>query len=182
MNYDDFKKSLNEGKKYFYLVINKKEFYQIADSIEDCLKSFKTVNDIIEISANDYERAVFGFVKPMKQDFYTLKSKSKAKTTSIPKTQWGVHIGHCCKKHGCKYGNTDCPVNLGIVKQQYPCEYDEFGDNCFKPKFSDLEIKSGYIFTQEELDAYTRDIINLTLKKENKPKGGYLFGYIPFEN
>ena len=35
----------------------------------------------------------------------------------------GVHIGHCCKWHGCKYGNLDCPVASGEVKQEYLCEY-----------------------------------------------------------
>jgi hypothetical protein len=35
---------------------------------------------------------------------------------------YGVHIEHCCKKHGCKYGNKDCPVINGIAEQKYPCE------------------------------------------------------------
>jgi hypothetical protein len=34
----------------------------------------------------------------------------------------GVHATHCCKQHGCKYGDEDCPVVLGEVKQVYPCE------------------------------------------------------------
>ena len=34
----------------------------------------------------------------------------------------GVHRTHCCKIHGCKYGDDDCPVVLGIVKQDHPCE------------------------------------------------------------
>lgn len=37
----------------------------------------------------------------------------------------GVHATHCCKEHGCKYGDEDCPVYLGIIKQEYPCEYCE---------------------------------------------------------
>ena len=35
----------------------------------------------------------------------------------------GVHASHCCKWHGCKYGDDDCPVVLGQVEQEYPCEY-----------------------------------------------------------
>lgn len=35
---------------------------------------------------------------------------------------YGVHITHCCKWHGCKYGDPDCPVVVGIVKQEYLCE------------------------------------------------------------
>lgn len=35
----------------------------------------------------------------------------------------GVHMGHCCADHGCKYGDEDCPVaGLRIVQQSYPCE------------------------------------------------------------
>lgn len=36
--------------------------------------------------------------------------------------KYGVHITHCCVKHGCKYGDKDCPVVLEIVKQEYICE------------------------------------------------------------
>lgn len=35
----------------------------------------------------------------------------------------GVHAAHCCKWHGCKYGDPDCPVVKGEVEQEYPCEY-----------------------------------------------------------
>ena len=34
----------------------------------------------------------------------------------------GVHAAHCCKWHGCKYGDLDCPVANGEVEQEYPCE------------------------------------------------------------
>jgi len=43
--------------------------------------------------------------------------------TTIPKDRWGTHATHCCTIHGCKYGHVDCPVELGLVKQEYPCEY-----------------------------------------------------------
>lgn len=36
--------------------------------------------------------------------------------------QAGVHAAHCCSRHGCKYGNAECPVARGAVKQDYPCE------------------------------------------------------------
>ena len=35
----------------------------------------------------------------------------------------GVHAAHCCKWHGCKYGDPDCPVVNGEVEQEYLCEY-----------------------------------------------------------
>ena len=34
----------------------------------------------------------------------------------------GVHETHCCVVHGCKYGDEDCPVVLGKIKQKYICE------------------------------------------------------------
>lgn len=35
----------------------------------------------------------------------------------------GVHAAHCCKAHGCKYGeDITCPVANGQVKQKYLCE------------------------------------------------------------
>lgn len=33
-----------------------------------------------------------------------------------------VHGFHCCKEHGCKYGDADCPVWQGTEEQAYPCE------------------------------------------------------------
>jgi hypothetical protein len=35
---------------------------------------------------------------------------------------FGVHRTHCCIKHGCKYGDKDCPVVEGKIKQDYICE------------------------------------------------------------
>lgn len=34
----------------------------------------------------------------------------------------GVHASHCCKQHGCKYSDEDCPVESGAVAQMYACE------------------------------------------------------------
>jgi hypothetical protein len=50
----------------------------------------------------------------------------------IPKEKWGVHKMHCCSKHGCKYGDRDCPVVNHLIDQEYPCadcseEKDSFG-------------------------------------------------------
>jgi len=33
-----------------------------------------------------------------------------------------VHTEHCCVDHGCKYCDDNCPVELGLKKQSYPCE------------------------------------------------------------
>lgn len=49
----------------------------------------------------------------------------------VDKSKWGVHRTHCCKKHGCKYGNDDCPVELSIIEQDYPCMDNNINDPCF---------------------------------------------------
>lgn len=36
--------------------------------------------------------------------------------------KYGVHITHCCLKDGCKYGDEDCPVALGLLEQSGKCE------------------------------------------------------------
>lgn len=41
----------------------------------------------------------------------------------MDKSKWGVHQTHCCKFHGCKYGEPDCPVVKGLIQQYYLCEY-----------------------------------------------------------
>lgn len=33
-----------------------------------------------------------------------------------------VHKTHCCSVHGCKYGDDDCPVAAGTIKQDSLCE------------------------------------------------------------
>lgn len=41
----------------------------------------------------------------------------------------GVHEGHCCKWHGCKYADADCPVEFGKAVQEHPCiECDDLWD------------------------------------------------------
>lgn len=33
-----------------------------------------------------------------------------------------VHTRHCCAKHGCKYGSSNCSVVNGEKEQEFPCE------------------------------------------------------------
>lgn len=47
----------------------------------------------------------------------------------------GVHESHCCIRHGCKYGEEDCPVVSGEIKQLYDCEacgFDEEDYDIYK--------------------------------------------------
>ena len=81
------------------------------------------------------------------------------KTTKIPKEDWGVHETHCCLKHGCKYGYNDCPVELGLIKQRYACEFGDDPDDtgCFNPHLNLVETKA-YVFTKEELITFLREV------------------------
>lgn len=80
--------------------------------------------------------------------------------SSVPKEKWGVHEAHCCKKHGCKYGDEDCPIVLGHAKQRYTC--DDGYDDCFR---EDVELKTqeGYFFTPDQLNEYTANVIKQAL-------------------
>lgn len=49
------------------------------------------------------------------------------KATMSTRTFKSVHDSHCCKKHGCKYGDNNCPVVYGDEQGIYCecCESDE---------------------------------------------------------
>jgi hypothetical protein len=40
----------------------------------------------------------------------------------LPIRQFEIHASHCCLEHGCKYGDNNCPVVTGEIKQKYECE------------------------------------------------------------
>lgn len=56
--------------------------------------------------------------------------------------KYGAHPTHCCAQHGCKYGDADCPVEMEIVEQVYPCE------DCSSPE----ELAEEIAELQEELE------------------------------
>lgn len=39
------------------------------------------------------------------------------------KSNLDVHTRHCCRVHGCKYGDSDCPVWLCYKVQESACYY-----------------------------------------------------------
>jgi len=48
------------------------------------------------------------------------------------------HATHCCIIHGCKYGESDCPVAAGIEPQKHPCRtcgemYEEYKEASIGP-------------------------------------------------
>lgn len=48
-------------------------------------------------------------------------------TTKAKEINVGVHVHHCCNRHGCKYGDgANCPVEAKSVPGLYSCEQCDF--------------------------------------------------------
>lgn len=61
-----------------------------------------------------------------------------------------VHAAHCCKIHGCKYGNVGCPVVLGEIESIYKCEDCEDGLDQIDPVTQSInELKQEIIKLQK---------------------------------
>lgn len=61
---------------------------------------------------------------------------------------YAVHVSHCCKWHGCKYGEPNCPIVLSKTKQAYLCEwcYEELNNEyCYRQKLKDIEVMKSFI-------------------------------------
>lgn len=53
-----------------------------------------------------------------------------------------AHGSHCCKKHGCKYGDSDCTVILGKEKQEGKCYIGyELKDDCFSNFYDNVRVE-----------------------------------------
>ena len=49
-----------------------------------------------------------------------------------PSYKEDAHSSHCCVIHGCKYGDKNCPVVIGKIKQEYMCEFCDDYNNELK--------------------------------------------------
>lgn len=78
----------------------------------------------------------------------------------------GVHMSHCCKKHGCKYGDDACPVVLGTHEQLYKQQCCDFEHDMLIDAYSSIlkDMESNGI----------RDLnIEEVKKKANQKKRGW---------
>ena len=66
---------------------------------------------------NYYNNIEYGYDILTEDEWYEEQGLEKP----IPVAEYGVHAAHCCKFHGCKYGDETCPVVNGIIEQLYPC-------------------------------------------------------------
>ena len=85
-----------------------------------------------------------------------------------------VHTEHCCVIHGCKYGDEDCTVTTGELKQSYPCEFCKEMDKTIIDKMwsekisykeycraTVKEIKKAYVWIRENNSTIPDDILDL---------------------
>lgn len=82
----------------------------------------KLSSNLSKISCDDILEDIESTIYHENRRKITTEAANNGKTT-IPESDWGVHISHCCSIHGCKYGDIDCPVILGLAKQKYSCEF-----------------------------------------------------------
>lgn len=59
-----------------------------------------------------------------------IRSEAARHETSGGETD--VHTQHCCRWHGCKYGDDDCPVEKRKLPQSFPCEDCEEEEQSYK--------------------------------------------------
>ena len=81
-----------------------------------------------------------------------------------------VHTEHCCKKHGCKYNDYNCPVAFGDKPQSFPCEWClEDRNNPLQERIQQLEIACEHVayYALDNVPQELRDICRAALLKEN---------------
>lgn len=89
----------------------------------------------------------------------------------MEKSRWGVHEGHCCVEHGCKYGDYDCPVELGLTFQDKPCEaclnlyYEGYSEDVLRDRLESLARVRGGI-----TEARERGMDSVTVRIEDIEK------------
>lgn len=71
----------------------------------------------------------------------------------------GVHATHCCKEHGCKYCDDDCPVVLCTVEQVYPCE-DCHHDNAKLNAGMKKAVELGVMVDTPDNRAVLKEVLN----------------------
>ena len=76
------------------------------------------------------------------------------------KTKSDVHTRHCCKYHGCKYGDYDCTVFHGNKEQEYDCEECSEEPNRAKENLDFLYKYCNRLEEQNKLPIEYRNLYN----------------------
>lgn len=108
-----------------------------------------TYYDLHDKKASYQERKIVTEVgwEIIQGDYWSLKEAKAAlrqarhdaaeKIRASEEAEIGTHVTHCCKDHGCKYGDDDCPVKAGTHKQEFPCEMCGEDDEPVKDVYHD---------------------------------------------
>lgn len=75
------------------------------------------------VSELEYVQSLEIVKKYKRQKLNQLKLQKPHLTTSISNFKWELHIQNCCIQHGCSFGYSDCPVELGLVEQKNLCDW-----------------------------------------------------------
>ena len=98
--------------------------YDNAETHEDVVYGWAGP-DPDEVSEEEYEEEMENYYNSIDYGYDILTEdewyEEQGLDKPIPPSEYGVHASHCCKWHGCKYGDENCPVVLGIIEQHYPC-------------------------------------------------------------
>ena len=71
----------------------------------------------------------------------------------MEKSKWGVHKSHCCVKHGCKYGDEDCPVENKLTQQEYICE------SCSHDGIETIQQLEEELLYKSQLEELKKDVL-----------------------
>lgn len=87
-------------------------------AMDESDEAWKTVNE-----EAGRETTVIGGVEyeVTKNDLVHFTSFSEHLKNEKAKKQTDVHTEHCCKEHGCKYGDAECTVTTGKKPQSFEC-------------------------------------------------------------
>lgn len=100
----------------------REKFYNLIKEFEEDGLDLKLKSKFIKFTCSDILNSIKTINKFEEREKLKVEAV-KNNTSTIPKTEWDVHETHCCSEHGCKYGDIDCPVEIGLIKQRYKCEF-----------------------------------------------------------
>lgn len=100
----------------------REKFYNLIKEFEEDGLDLKLKSNFIKFTCSDILNSIKTINKFEEREKLKVEAV-KNNTSTIPKTEWDVHETHCCSEHGCKYGDIDCPVEIGLIKQRYKCEF-----------------------------------------------------------
>lgn len=134
------------------VVCNFESLHVVVDLLEKENLRFKVTNSSGQLSQEHFGCGGYNHWLSHDERFHDNTPEEQVKQIDYDKC---VHTEHCCDIHGCKYGDVDCPVYLGMKPQSFVCEtcYEE-GVGSVKDK----EVVSQEAFVKRTIRANIRMI------------------------